>query len=996
MTKQLMNRMFDDGFHCPSCNHICATGSTNANDRELWKLVFDSNTFIKVKCPGCKTELIQCCHCPKNFITDDCGRKRKRKRSAEGMMKEHVNGVHFKLGKKGASQPCDTVDHDASTIGQNDDFMPSNEGNDEWIPEDDVAIQTACVHPDENREHEAEEFTQWFVECDLDPDKVNVNHRDMEEEHHVETEVGNVHDNYVRVAAEYSYNDFSFFDWRKKEEKTMQGSSVERTSQVQIYFYQKYRAKLLDINDNTGGFRGLVGRSNVRDREDTRQLAHPKETSVMFRFFDLIMTMTESQQEKMVDYQMELFQLLGFQGSEHVRTRFPTSYNELRSAITKGANSILKNFPVQQVFEIGNHACVSLKETVLLMAGHGADYNFGIDGKTGERNNEGLNGTEAMTDLIEEVRKRMEDSGIDHQLRIRTSIGWLLFWSDSFLRCFIKQKDNSIWILTVTICPPEGQMSSRRYTIVLAMGKSSEDHTPVIEHYMRELSEMMKGFDCYFGSSNKIQRIAFGMVAWNADRPENQMLTCTRKEGTYGKVTGYAVKPSEQHLPACIACYVLLIKKMVKKMLVQDDADARRAPTTCQKCCNWNLGTEVNGDETNLHYDDNTSKDYPKEYVGNELAEPLPEGREGGLTVLGPIKLTTEWMLKAVRYGYFGVHVGGWSKAVAEEYFKTCNIKTSTGVQVFEQAKLDKSRRIYNPAGVEPPFWKLIQCFGRFKFPNLPMHGVAHGMIPDVMDIIHQIFSKYGKAASFYNYANTVLGDVATFRLDYLKPKALPKAAWVSENSMGFMRLMSYLYGTFLMNNTLGNSEEGKATANYIKCMVNSFQAYVSILMTQKSVPKTVIENHMKLFMSSAHYLHKKHGNLDKKKNDENGPGQKKSCQPKFLDQQSLEALKAIARNLGLSTSGSSVKVMVGRIRKLTIRDIREKMQEPLPPQNTPKDELIKLIYAGIDGVDISGTSATVTQQQSETMCWNRGNWVSFMANISEQIEYLGPLHLIW
>jgi len=32
----------------------------------------------------------------------------------------------------------------------------------------------------------------------------------------------------------------------------------------------------------------------------------------------------------------------------------------------------------------------------------------------------------------------------------------------------------------------------------------------------------------------------------------------------------------------------------------------------------------------------------------------------------------------------------------------------------------------------------------------------------------------------------------------------------------------------------------------------------------------------------------------------------------------------------------------------------------------------------------------------SEEMCWNKGNWLSFMANISAQIDYLGPLHLIW
>ena len=29
-------------------------------------------------------------------------------------------------------------------------------------------------------------------------------------------------------------------------------------------------------------------------------------------------------------------------------------------------------------------------------------------------------------------------------------------------------------------------------------------------------------------------------------------------------------------------------------------------------------------------------------------------------------------------------------------------------------------------------------------------------------------------------------------------------------------------------------------------------------------------------------------------------------------------------------------------------------------------------------------------------MCWNRGNWLSFLANIPGQMKYLGPLPWIW
>jgi hypothetical protein len=33
---------------------------------------------------------------------------------------------------------------------------------------------------------------------------------------------------------------------------------------------------------------------------------------------------------------------------------------------------------------------------------------------------------------------------------------------------------------------------------------------------------------------------------------------------------------------------------------------------------------------------------------------------------------------------------------------------------------------------------------------------------------------------------------------------------------------------------------------------------------------------------------------------------------------------------------------------------------------------------------------------KGETMCWNKGNWLSFTTNIADQIDYMGMLHLLW
>ena len=124
---------------------------------------------------------------------------------------------------------------------------------------------------------------------------------------------------------------------------------------------------------------------------------------------------------------------------------------DVKRFFTNGAHSIMKNFPVPEVFNINNHAGVSLEEMMRMMDGHHGLFGFAWDGRTKERNQDGLNGTQAMADLINDIVDAMKMDGLSDESIRETSIGWVYFWSDSFLQCFVKEKDNSVWIMTATI-----------------------------------------------------------------------------------------------------------------------------------------------------------------------------------------------------------------------------------------------------------------------------------------------------------------------------------------------------------------------------------------------------------------------------------------------------------------------------------------------------------------------------------------------------------------
>jgi len=157
------------------------------------------------------------------------------------------------------------------------------------------------------------------------------------------------------------------------------------------------------------------------------------------------------------------------------------------------------------------------------------------------------------------------------------------------------------------------------------MGRHDADHTPVIEHYMKEAARLIKGSNYYCSHSNKLERISFPILCWNADRPECQSLTNTRKEGTYGKVSQWAVNVSEDRLPACRQCYLSMVTKLTGGSGgVGRNGNIERQ---CTKCANWSLVRNKDGVQIEECMNDLVSKDYPKHYPEMTCVDTQPEGR---------------------------------------------------------------------------------------------------------------------------------------------------------------------------------------------------------------------------------------------------------------------------------------------------------------------------------------------------------------------------------
>ncbi len=79
-------------------------------------------------------------------------------------------------------------------------------------------------------------------------------------------------------------------------------------------------------------------------------------------------------------------------------------------------------------------------------------------------------------------------------------VGYL--WSDGFQGTNTRQKDNSVWTMTGTLSLLFEHAASKHHTDVLALRWNKNDHQPVYDHFMNEVSQLHTPKLCYCKLTN--------------------------------------------------------------------------------------------------------------------------------------------------------------------------------------------------------------------------------------------------------------------------------------------------------------------------------------------------------------------------------------------------------------------------------------------------------------------------------------------------------------
>jgi len=363
---------------------------------------------------------------------------------------------------------------------------------------------------------------------------------------------------------------------------------------------------------------------------------------------------------------------------------------------------------------------------------------------------------------------------------------------DSFLSSWVKQKRNSVWVITITIGNPAGERSDQ-HTFVIGIGPSAASHHNVIANVLEQIQELRKPKLRYCGKTKRFILTAFDIIAYLSDRPERSCITFTSLMGAFGRRFQYAAFCDEALLPSCSNCY----KRRICSMF---GVDINNVPV-CPFCCDWDYDKNPNSEawkqscslskvfaKTKKGADAYPNVSPPSTFTAEDRS--VPE-----MSHLRPKKQTFKWLISGIKAAFVMTAYGVWFKYMLDSFLRSFGINKEAREKVYAsaiQAKetlkgLNEEERenalstitttqSLVTQGIVPRSW--VCGVGISKFIEVPMHLLFTGVTSDCWKLLQGVMAKARRKTQYNESINNVLDQISVFKLDWIKTKELPDTQW--------------------------------------------------------------------------------------------------------------------------------------------------------------------------------------------------------------------------
>ncbi len=232
-------------------------------------------------------------------------------------------------------------------------------------------------------------------------------------------------------------------------------------------------------------------------------------------------------------------------------TRIPTNINDINRFYMNGKLSLSNSIPHAKVNVHDDHAYVKLYDVIAHLVAHGIEFDS-LSLAQSEVSSMAsvltISDSEAAKEIVTNISNNIAPD-------VRPLILHISLWSDDFEVTYVKST-NSVWVHTVTVCPPKGQNSSARYTHTLALGRKGNDHESILALFHSELKQLANINMMFSGKHKCTIPVIVKLLTIIADRPERSSINCILSHaGNSTTRWRYSAFIDPDRLRSCRTCF---------------------------------------------------------------------------------------------------------------------------------------------------------------------------------------------------------------------------------------------------------------------------------------------------------------------------------------------------------------------------------------------------------------------------------------------------------
>ena len=503
--------------------------------------------------------------------------------------------------------------------------------------------------------------------------------------------------------------------------------------------------------------------------------------------------------------------------------RIPKDVNEIRNNHLDGKHSIVRCLPHPAIkTDVPGHSYVSIIECIRHFLAH-------EDGRRLATIPKLASDAQLQRVTHPSVSKRAQELLLQLPALENALKGYVFFWSDDVEpNRLSKAGRGSVWVATMTVGAQPGDSHNLHNTYPIAIGRKGESHDAITERIEKEMKLLRSGQTkpFYVGALKKQVMILFSEMAHLADQPERRGFNYLRLGGR-GFSARFGVSANHKDCYGAIrACDECVAHN--KGCLYEENHAV--LPPPCDKCMNWDVLAEGNLglSDPPKHYpllpDVEDADDPYANSLFCRLVRVNDHTNKNTCQKIKPFRIMYASLRGAVELAHDCYCNHGWSSNNVAAYLQVEGLNDDFITKFMQHASRCYSLNIARCETQEnatedsehhktiltdalrfpekyrripfPPAWTR-EGFELTSHPDVIMHMMFLGIVENTMQLIQSWLKATKQNAAFIRANASKLDPLTKLDVQWINTLRYSGEGfghWVSENYLGFARVMPWFY----------------------------------------------------------------------------------------------------------------------------------------------------------------------------------------------------------